>query len=43
MDHINAIQKMQDYIRLHFEEDDFNADAVCSNIGYSRRHADRLF
>lgn len=43
MDHVKAVQKMQDYIRLHFLDEDFSADAVCSHAGYSRRHADRLF
>lgn len=43
MNHIKAVQKMQDYIRLHFEEENFDADEVCEYVGYSRRHADRLF
>lgn len=42
-EHIKAVQKMQDYIRLHFEEENFSADDVCAYAGYSRRHADRLF
>lgn len=33
---IRAVQKMQDYIRLHFEEEDFSAEDVCSYAGYSR-------
>lgn len=40
---IKAVQKMQDYIRLHFEDENFSVDEVCSYAGYSRRHADRLF
>lgn len=43
MDHIKAVQKMQDYIRLHYQDENFSVDTVCSQTGYSRRHADRLF
>ena len=34
---------MQDYIRLHYQDENFSVDTVCSQTGYSRRHADRLF
>lgn len=28
---------------MHFKEEDFSVENVCSNIGYSRHHADRMF
>ena len=43
MDYIEAVQTMQDYIKLHFSDPDFNIENVCFAVGYSRRHADRLF
>lgn len=38
-----AVQKMQDYIKLHIDDMDFCIDDVCNAVGYSRRNADRLF
>lgn len=43
MDNIEAVQKIQDYIRVHVDDEGFSAVSVCSFIGYSRRHIDRLF
>jgi len=43
VDYIEAVQTMQDYIKLHFSDPDFNIENVCFAVGYSRRHADRLF
>lgn len=43
MDRIEAVQKMQDYIRMHSEEEGFQVEDVCAYAGYSRRHADRMF
>ncbi len=40
---IDTIQAMQDYIRIHYKDRGFHADAVCFAAGYSRRQADRLF
>lgn len=39
---IEVVQIMQDYIRIHHKDDSFNANDVCSDIGYSRRQVDRL-
>ena len=43
MDEIKAVRHMQDYIKEHFQEEDFTAEKVCRAAGYSRRHADRIF
>lgn len=43
MDEIQAVQLIQNYIYAHYEDSGFNADIVCSSVGYSRRHANRLF
>ena len=43
MDKIETVQTMQDYIQIHAREDGFCAEKVCSFVGYSRRHADRVF
>lgn len=43
MEAMEAVQKMQDYIRAHYKEEGFCADMVCAAAGYSRRQADRLF
>lgn len=42
MDNIQAVKKMQDYIRLHHTESEFSIEKVCEAVGYSRRHADRI-
>lgn len=43
MEAMEAVQKMQDYIRVHCREDNFHVKDVCAAAGYSRRQADRLF
>lgn len=43
MDHLEQVQAMQDYIRLHAEDEDFTIEKVCDSAGYSRRHAERIF
>lgn len=43
MDNIQTVERMQDYIREHFAEDEFCVEEVCAAVGYSRRHGDRLF
>lgn len=43
MREVEVVQMMQDYIRIHYQDDGFNADQVCSAAGYSRRQVDRLF
>lgn len=40
---VEAVQTIQDYIRAHYKEEDFNLNAICSRVGYSRRQVDRLF
>lgn len=37
---VNIVQAMQDYIREHVDSD---LEAMYEHIGYSKRHADRLF
>lgn len=37
---IDIVQSMQDYLKQHMESD---LDAMYEHIGYSKRHADRLF
>lgn len=43
MDKIHAVQKMQNYICEHLNDDDFSIEDVCRTVGYSRRNAERLF
>lgn len=43
MREIETIQIVQDYIRIHHRDNDFNANNVCSKVGYSRRQIDRFF
>lgn len=43
MEQIQAVQRMQDYIREHFCDEEFDIEKVCAAAGYSRRHADRIF
>lgn len=38
---IDIVQAMQNYIKEHADSD--NLDSMYENIGYSKRHADRLF
>ena len=42
-DKVNLVQKMQDYIRVHLASDDFSLDGLYAHVGYSKRHADRVF
>lgn len=42
-DKVNLVQKMQDYIRAHLASDDFALDGLYAHVGYSKRHADRVF
>ncbi len=43
MKEIEAVLKMQNYIRAHYKDGDFHADNVCSTVGYSKRQANRFF
>ncbi len=40
---IEAVQKMQDYIRQHIKDEYFSFDGMYLHIGYCKRHADRMF
>ncbi len=40
---VEIVQLMQDYIKKNLEEEDFHFDSMYETIGYSKRHADRLF
>lgn len=42
-DTIEAVHNIQNYIRLHFQDEDFSVERVCVEAGYSRRHVDRMF
>ena len=43
MNEIEAVLRMQAYIKAHFQEEDFSTEKICRAVGYSRRHADRIF
>lgn len=43
MDKTEVVQKMQEYISEHINDEDFNLDGVYEAVGYSRRHGDRVF
>lgn len=43
MREIETVQKIQDYIRIHHKDANFNINDICSKIGYSRRQVDRIF
>lgn len=43
MEKVNAIQRMQDYIRDHVESEAFSFEEMYSCGGYSKRHGDRIF
>jgi len=40
---IELVQKMQDYIVSHAQDEDFRLDNLYLFVGYSKRHADRCF
>ena len=43
MEKVNAVQRMQDYIRDHVESEEFSFEEMYSCGGYSKRHGDRIF
>lgn len=43
MDRVREVRKMQEYIRMHAAEETFCVEDICDHVGYSRRHADRMF
>nr|WP_288976122.1 helix-turn-helix transcriptional regulator [uncultured Blautia sp.] len=43
MKDVEVVQIIQNYIQTHYKDDNFNANCVCSKVGYSRRQVDRLF
>lgn len=43
MKDVEMVQIIQNYIQAHYKDDNFNANSVCSKVGYSRRQVDRLF
>ena len=43
MDKIRIIAEMQKYIKVHIKDYDFSLEKVYRSIGYSRRHANRMF
>ncbi len=40
---VETVQIMQNYIRKHYTDKNFNIYSVCSAVGYSRRQVDRFF
>lgn len=42
-DKIESVQKMQDYIKAHACDVDFDYKKLYSVVGYSKRHAERIF
>lgn len=42
-DKIESVQKMQDYIKAHACDFDFDYEKLYSVVGYSKRHAERIF
>ena len=43
MDKIKIVSEMQRYIKAHIEDDDFSIEKLYRYIGYSKRHANRMF
>lgn len=43
MDKTEIVSRMQNYIKAHIQDDDFRLENLYSFIGYSKRHADRIF
>lgn len=43
MDKVKIVSEMQKYIKAHINDEDFCLDNLYRFIGYSRRHADRIF
>lgn len=43
MDKIEIVCEMQKYIKAHMKDEDFCLESLYRHIGYSRRHADRVF
>lgn len=43
MKKIDIVLKMQNYIKQHIQDDDFCINNLYNYVGYSKRHADRLF
>lgn len=43
MDKIKIVAEMQGYIKAHIRDTDFQLENLYSFIGYSKRHADRMF
>lgn len=42
-DKVEIVQAMQDYIKKNITETNFSLEAMYEHIGYSQRHANRLF
>lgn len=43
MDKIKIVSEMQGYIKAHINDEGFSIENLYSFIGYSKRHADRIF
>lgn len=43
MNSIDAVKAIQTYIKGHIYDEDFSIEKLCVNVGYTRRHIDRLF
>lgn len=40
---VKTVQKMQDFILQHMDEEPFSFKKLYAEVGYSKRHADRIF
>ena len=43
MNKIYIVLRMQNYIKQHIQDEDFCIYDLYNHIGYSKRHADRIF
>lgn len=40
---VNAVARMQEHLHAHVEDPTYGAESMCAALGYSERHARRLF
>ncbi len=43
MNGLDTVVAAQQYIKVHYKDDSFGIETVCTAVGYSRRQLDRLF
>ena len=42
-DKVEVVQKIQDYVNKNIDEENIDLDSLYASIGYSSRHANRIF